>query len=87
MQPSQTPFVKRWHRRLAAIIAAASVLLFAITTTHAESTQRQHLAAPAGPQGPIELTCRAGRASVISHDGPAGPQGPVVTDCGTAAQR
>jgi hypothetical protein len=101
MQPSQTTFVKRWHHQLAAIIAAASVLLFAIATTHAASTRRQHRpapaspltagrivpAAPAGTQGPIELACRAGRVSVTRPDGPAGPQGPVVTACGSTAQR
>jgi hypothetical protein len=76
------------------------VLLFAIATTHAESTRRQHrsapasripadrsVQAPAGPQGPIELACRAGRVSVTRPDGPAGPQGPVVTACVSTAQR
>jgi hypothetical protein len=77
------------------------VLMFAIATTHAESTRRQHRsapasripadrsvqAAPAGPQGPIDLACRAGRVSVTRPDGPAGPQGPVVTACGSTAQR
>jgi hypothetical protein len=101
MQPSQTTFVKRWHRWLAAIIAAGAVLLFAIATTQAVSTRREHRsapasrlaadrivpAAPAGPQGPIELACRAGRVSVTRPDGPAGPQGPVVTACGSTAQR
>jgi len=101
MQPSQTTFVRPWHVRLAAIIAVASVLLVAIATTHAASTQRQHRsalasplnagrtvpAAPAGLQGPVELTCRGGRVSGTGADGPAGPQGPVVSACAPTAQR
>lgn len=70
------------------------VLLFVVTTTQATSAKQQPRggaarqsgprsvpATPAGPQGPITLTCAAGDAGVVNSASPAGPQGPVGVSC------
>jgi len=51
------------------------------------SAGRNDPAAPAGPQGPIKLTCLTGHPVVIGSDGPAGPQGPVGSSCSPEPKR
>lgn len=82
--------IKRWHGWLVAIIAMAA-LSFVVATTYAGSTKlqlasgraanRSVSAAPAGPRGPITLTCASGRTGHVGPAGPAGPQGPVGVNC------
>jgi hypothetical protein len=83
-------------RALLVATIALGVLLFVVTTTQATSAkQPSHRgaaagqtaagvvpAAPAGPRGPITLTCSPGGVAVVGAAGPAGPQGPVGTTCG-----
>jgi hypothetical protein len=98
MHPSNT-HLKRWRLFLVAIIVLAAVP-FAVSATRpaaakppvpgpssARNAKRSYPAAPAGPRGPIELTCAPGRAGVVGSDGPAGPQGPVGVNCAPALQR
>ena len=75
-----------------------AVLPFAVTATGASiakgppakiaarTAERSYPAAPAGPRGPIEISCIPGRAGVIGSGGPAGPQGPVGVACPSAPQ-
>ena len=76
------------------------VLLFVVTATKATGRKQPRpqpvggtarltvrpagRAVPAGPRGPITLTCRPGGAGVIGTASPAGPEGPVGVNC-TAA--
>lgn len=70
------------------------LLLFVVATTQATSAKQEprggaagpgaprHMpAAPAGPKGPITLTCAPGGTGVVNPAGPAGPQGPVGVSC------
>ena len=85
-----------WNTPLARVRAilvatiALGVLLFAVTTTHATATKQQthngpaaagQSAGPAGPRGPVTLSCRANGDGVTVAAGPAGPQGPVGVNC------
>jgi hypothetical protein len=90
--------LKRWPVCLLAIVVLA-VLPFAVTATGAStakspprkaspgrSADRSYPSAPAGPRGPIRLSCMPGRAGIVGTDGPAGPQGPVGVNCASAPQ-
>jgi hypothetical protein len=90
MQIWNTP-IGRW-RGLLVVTIMLGILLFAVTATQATGVkQRRHhvgpaqqttpSTAPAGPRGPITVTCRPGGAGVIGASGPAGPQGPVGVNC------
>jgi hypothetical protein len=92
-----TTSIKHWHGLLATLIVI-TVLCAVLGITHATSAEQrtpntltQHAtdrsvpAAPAGPRGPISLTCVPGQAAVIAARGPAGPQGPVGVPCAPAA--
>jgi hypothetical protein len=82
-------------RGLLAATIVLGMLLFAVTTTQATSakqpshpgssagqTAAHNLpSAPAGPQGPITLTCSPAGAGVVGAPAPAGPEGPVGVSC------
>jgi hypothetical protein len=82
-------------RALLVATIALGVALFVVATTHAtsanqprhgggaseQSATRVIPATPAGPQGPITLTCGPGGAAVVGAATPAGPQGPVGVNC------
>jgi hypothetical protein len=86
--------IGRWRGLLVATIMLG-ILLFAVTATQATGVKqrRAHVgpaqqiapstapAVPAGPRGPITVTCRPGGGGVIGASGPAGPQGPVGVNC------
>jgi len=85
-------------RALLAGVIVLGVALFVLTTTQATNAKQppQHVGAtgqspshvapraPAGPRGPITLTCGSG-GGVIGATGPAGPQGPVGVSCAASA--
>ena len=90
--------LKRWPACLLALVVLA-VLPFAVTATAkstsqpplrkaspARSADRSYPAVPAGPRGPIRLSCVPGRAGIVGTDGPAGPQGPLGVNCASAPQ-
>jgi hypothetical protein len=75
---------------LVATIALGVVLLVATTTQATSAKQQAHAgsaagqtvpARPAGPRGPITLTCNPNGVAVVGTIGPAGPQGPVGVNC------
>ncbi len=81
-------------RGLLVATIALCMLLFVVATTQAtsakqppgggvagQSASRSVPATPAGPQGPITLTCASGGTGVVKSAGPAGPQGPVGVTC------
>jgi len=78
-------------RGLLVATIALGVALLVVTTTQATSAKQQaHLgsaagqavpARPAGPRGPIMLTCSPNGVGVVGAAGPAGPQGPVGVSC------
>jgi hypothetical protein len=92
-----TTLMRHWQARLAAFIVASALLSLVVATTGATSAQRDPLSgaagrtvgpaaqtAPAGPRGPIELSCAPGKPGVVGAEGPAGPQGPVGANCAPA---
>ena len=87
-----TPIARLRGLLVAAIVLGA--LLFVVTTTQATSAKQPHgggvagqsasrsvPATPAGPEGPITLTCAPSGTGVVNAAGPAGPQGPVGVTC------
>jgi hypothetical protein len=89
---------KRWPAGLLALIVLA-ILPFAMasagasvtkptpaTTASARLTARSYPPTPAGPRGPIRISCLPGQTGVVGSDGPAGPQGPIGVSCSPAPQ-
>lgn len=89
---------KHWLACLPALIVLA-ILPFAMASTGASAAKptpakalsaplaaRSYPAAPAGPRGPITISCLPGRSGVVGSGGPAGPQGPVGVSCPSAPQ-
>jgi hypothetical protein len=92
--------MKPWRALLLALVVLGVMLALVVNSTHA-SSQKQPAsntsplrtsdevnppAAPAGPHGPIALTCTPGHAGVIGSSGPAGPQGPIGVSCASGLQ-
>jgi hypothetical protein len=88
--------LRHWQGRLAAFIVASVALSSVLASTGAIGSIQKpgsgvaaahvygQTATPAGPRGPIELSCAPGKAGVIGADGPAGPQGPVGVSCASS---